>query len=399
MGFNAVKISDRVYWVGAIDWAVRDFHGYSTNRGTTYNAYLIIDEKVTLIDTVKAPFKDELLKRISSVIDLEKIDYIISNHAEMDHSGALPAIIEAVKPEKVFASVMGVKALKEHFHFGQDLIPLKDGDTLNLGLLNLKFLETRMLHWPDSMVSYLVEERLLFSQDGFGMHWATGERFADELNYETLRYEGAKYYANILLPYSALVLKLIERIGQLQLAIDIIAPDHGPIWRKEPMKVVSWYQEWAEQKPKKKAVVVYDTMWGSTDILARVIADAIAENGVETKVMRLRANDRSDVMTEILDAAAIVIGSPTLNNGIFPTVADVLTYIKGLKPKNKLGAVFGSYGWSGEAVSILAEELREMGVELVAEPLRVKYVPDKEAQEQARKLGHLLAQKITERSV
>ncbi len=399
MGFNAVKISDRVFWVGAIDWAVRDFHGYSTNRGTTYNAYLIIDEKVTLIDTVKAPFKDELLRRISSVISPEKIDYIISNHAEMDHSGALPAIIEAVKPEKVFASVMGVKALSEHFHFTQELIPLKDGDTLNLGSLNLKFLETRMLHWPDSMVSYLVEERLLFSQDGFGMHWATGERFADELSYEILRYEGAKYYANILLPYSTLVLKLIERIGQLQLAIDIIAPDHGPIWRKEPMKVVSWYREWAEQKPKKKAVVVYDTMWGSTDILARVIADAIADNGVETKVMRLRANDRSDVVTEILDAAAIVFGSPTLNNGIFPTVADVLAYIKGLKPKNKLGAVFGSYGWSGEAVSILAEELREMGVELVAEPLRVKYVPDKEAQEQARKLGHILAQKITERSV
>lgn len=399
MGFDAVKISDRVYWVGAIDWALRDFHGYSTNRGTTYNAYLIIDEKVTLIDTVKAPFKDELLKRISSVISPEKVDYIISNHAEMDHSGALPAIIEAVKPEKVFASVMGIKALREHFHFTQELISLKDGDTLNLGSLNLKFLETRMLHWPDSMVSYLVEERLLFSQDGFGMHWATGEHFADELSYEILRYEGAKYYANILLPYSALVLKLIERIGQLQLAIDIIAPDHGPIWRKEPMKVVSWYREWAEQKPKKKAVVVYDTMWGSTDILARVIADALADNGVETKVMRLRANDRSDVMTEILDAAAIVVGSPTLNNGIFPTVADVLAYIKGLKPKNKLGAVFGSYGWSGEAVSILAEELREMGVDMVGEPLRVKYVPDKEAQAQARQLGHLLAQKITERSV
>ncbi|MCL6466275.1 MAG: flavodoxin domain-containing protein [candidate division WOR-3 bacterium] len=399
MEHRAVQISDRVYWVGAIDWAVRDFHGYSTNRGTTYNAYLIIADKVTLIDTVKAPFKDELLSRISSVISPEKIDYIVSNHAEMDHSGALPAIIEAVKPNKVFASVMGVKALKEHFHFEQELIPVKDGDSLSLGSLTLNFLETRMLHWPDSMVSYLVEERLLFSQDGFGMHWATGARFADELNYETLRYEGAKYYANILLPYSTLVLKLIERLRQLQLPIDIIAPDHGPIWRKDPMQVVYWYQEWAEQRPKRKAVVVYDTMWGSTDILARVIADALAEKGIETKVMRLRANDRSDVMTEILDAGAIVFGSPTLNNNIFPTVADVLTYIKGLKPKNKLGAIFGSYGWSGEAVSILADELKEMGVELVAEPLRVKYVPDKEALGKARELGYTVAERLIERGV
>jgi len=399
MEYRAVQISDRVYWVGAIDWAVRDFHGYSTNRGTTYNAYLIIADKVTLIDTVKAPFKDELLSRIASVISPEKIDYIVSNHAEMDHSGALPAIIEVVKPNKVFASVMGVKALKEHFHFEQELIPVKDGDALSLGSLTLNFLETRMLHWPDSMVSYLVEERLLFSQDGFGMHWATGARFADELNYETLRYEGAKYYANILLPYSALVLKLVERIRQLRLPIDIIAPDHGPIWRKDPMQVVSWYQEWAEQKPKRKAVVVYDTMWGSTDILARVIGDALAEKGIETKVMRLRANDRSDVMTEILDAGAIVFGSPTLNNNIFPTVADVLTYIKGLKPKNKLGAIFGSYGWSGEAVSILADWLKEMGVELVAEPLRVKYVPDKVALGKARELGYTVAERLTERGV
>jgi flavorubredoxin len=399
MEHRAVQISDRVYWVGAIDWAVRDFHGYSTNRGTTYNAYLIIADKVTLIDTVKGPFKDELLSRISSVISPEKIDYIVSNHAEMDHSGALPAIIEAVKPNKVFASVMGVKALKEHFHFEQELIPVKDGDSLSLGSLTLNFLETRMLHWPDSMVSYLVEERLLFSQDGFGMHWATGARFADELNYETLRYEGAKYYANILLPYSALVLKLVERIRQLRLPIDIIAPDHGPIWRKDPMQVVFWYQEWAEQKPKRKAVVVYDTMWGSTDILARVIGDALAEKGIETKVMRLRANDRSDVMTEILDAGAIVFGSPTLNNNVFPTVADVLTYIKGLKPKNKLGAIFGSYGWSGEAVSILADDLKEMGVELVAEPLRVKYVPDKVALGKARELGYTVAERLTERGV
>lgn len=399
MKCKAVKISDRVYWVGAIDWTVRDFHGYSTEFGTTYNAYLILGDKVTLIDTVKAPFKDELLSRISSVIEPEKIDYIISNHAEMDHSGALPDIILAVRPEKVFASVMGVKTLQDHFHFGLELIPLQDGDTLSLGALNLRFFETRMVHWPDSMMSYLVEERTLFSQDGFGMHWATSARFADELAENTLRYQAAKYYANILLPYSAVVGKLIERLKKLALPIDIIAPDHGPIWRKNPTAVISWYQEWAQQKPKKKAVVVYDTMWGSTDILARTIGDAIAEHGVEVKVMRLRVNNRSDVVTEILDAAAVIVGSPTLNNGIFPTVADLLSYLQGLKPKDKLGAVFGSYGWSGEAISILAEELKGIGIELVADPLKVKFVPDEEALRQCREMGSLIARRIEERSV
>ncbi|MGQ9678441.1 MAG: FprA family A-type flavoprotein [bacterium] len=397
MGFRAVKISDRIFWVGAIDWATRDFHGYSTELGTTYNAYLILGEKVTLIDTVKSPFKDELLSRISSVIEPEKIDYIISNHAEMDHSGALPDVILTLRPKKVFASTMGVKALHEHFHSGLDLVPLQDGDTLDLGSLTLKFFETRMLHWPDSMMSYLIEEQTLFSQDGFGMHWATSERFDDEVNSNVLRYQAAKYYANILLPYSTLVEKLIERITKLALPIDIIAPDHGPIWRKNPISVVSWYQEWAIQKPKKKAVVVYDTMWGSTDILARTIADAIVENGVEVKVMRLRANNRSDVVTEILDAAAVIVGSPTLNNGIFPTVADLLSYLQGLKPKNKVGAVFGSYGWSGEAVSILAEKMKEMGIESVAEPLRVKFVPDQEALKRCRELGSVVANQIKER--
>lgn len=394
MGFSAVKVNERVYWVGAVDWAVRDFHGYSTNRGTTYNAYLILANKITLIDTVKAPFKEELLARVATVINPEKIDYIVSNHAEMDHSGALPAIVDAVKPEKVFASVMGIEALEEHFHFARELIPVRDGDRLDLGGVSLKFLETRMLHWPDSMVSYLVEDRLLFSQDGFGMHLATGERFADEVALNLLFNEAAKYYANILLPYSNLVTRLLERIDSLGIAIDIVAPDHGPIWRREPEKIIGWYREWALQEPKEKVVIVYDTMWGSTDLIARAIADGVAEVGVVVKVMRLRANDRSDVMTEVLDAGAVVVGSPTLNNGVFPTVADVMTYMKGLRPKNKVGAVFGSYGWSGEAVAILVDELKEMGMEIVAEPLKVKYVPDRAVLTRAREMGRFIAQKI-----
>ncbi|MEO0004647.1 MAG: flavodoxin domain-containing protein [candidate division WOR-3 bacterium] len=397
MEFTPVKVTERVYWVGAVDWNIRDFHGYSTERGSTYNAYLILGDKIALIDTVKAPFCEELLARIAAVINPEKIDYIISDHAEMDHSGALPKVIAAVKPEKVFASVMGVKALKEHFHLDYEIVPLRDGDTLSLGNLSLKFLETRMLHWPDSMVTYLVEERLLFSQDGFGMHLATGERFADELDPVLLRNQAAKYYANILLPYSQLIMKLIERIKTLGMAIDIIAPDHGPIWRSDVGKILSWYQEWAEQRPGQKAVVVYDTMWQSTDLMARAIADGLAGDGIEVKVMRLRATDRSDVMTEVLDAGAIIIGSPTLNNGIFPTVADMLVYLKGLKPKNKFGAAFGSYGWSGEAPTIIFNELKGIGMEMVGEPLKVKYVPDVDGLKSCRALGKEIARRLKER--
>lgn len=394
MAFNAVRLTENVYWVGAIDWTVRDFHGYSTNQGTTYNAYLILADKITLIDTVKPPFKDELLTRIATVIKPEEIDYIISNHAEMDHSGALPEIIKVVKPEKVFASVMGVKALKEHFHLDYEVVGLKDGDTLNLGDLNLKFLETRMLHWPDSMVSYLIEEKILFSQDGFGMHLATGERFAEELDPDLLKREGAKYFANILLPYAPLVLKLLDRVKVLNVPIKIIASDHGPIWRKEPNTIISWYEEWARQKPKAKVVIVYDTMWQSTDKMARAIADGATLEGVKVKVMKLRANDRSDVMTEILDAGAVIVGSPTLNNGLFPTVADMLTYMKGLKPKNKLATAFGSYGWSGEAPRIIAEELKGMEMEIVAEPLKVKYVPDENALNTCQQLGREVARVV-----
>ncbi|MGQ9707942.1 MAG: FprA family A-type flavoprotein [bacterium] len=397
MGFRARKISDRVYWVGAIDWTIRDFHGYSTERGSTYNAYLILADKVTLIDTVKAPFIEEMMERIASVIEPGDIDYIISNHSEMDHSGSLPAVVDRVKPEKVFASTIGAKALKEHFHFNYEIFALKDGDELSLGDVNLKFLETRMLHWPDSMVTYLVEEKLLFTQDGFGMHLATGERFADEIDQTLLRRQAGKYYANILLPYSAAVLNLLKRIKQLGILIDIIAPDHGPIWRQDVERVLSWYQEWAEQKPQPKALIVFDTMWQSTDLMARAIADGVMSGGVKVEVMRLRVYDRSYVMAEALDSGGIIVGSPTLNNGIFPTVADMLGYMKGLKPKNKVGAAFGSYGWSGEAVNIIADELKAMGMTLPVEPLKVKYVPDEVAIKKCVELGAQLAGIIKER--
>jgi len=392
--FTAVQITDRVYWVGAIDWAIRDFHGYSTSRGTTYNAYLVLADKITLIDTVKAPFKDELLSRIASVLDPGRIDYIVSNHSEMDHSGCLREVMGIVKPEKVFASQMGVKALSENLHIEGGIEAVKDGSSLSLGNMTLTFLETRMLHWPDSMIALLAEEDLLFSQDGFGMHLASTERFDDQIPKEIWTQEAAKYYANILLPYSPLILKLLERVGELGLSPKIIAPDHGPVFRQSPGEIVGLYGKWAAQKPTNKAVVTYDTMWQSTAVMARAIGDGLAAGGASPRLMPLGSSHRSDVATEILDAGALIVGSPTLNNNMFPTVADVLTYLKGLRPKNLVGAAFGSYGWGGEAPKQIAGVLAEMKIDLVGDPLRVKYVPDAQALSVCRALGTEIAQRL-----
>ena len=395
--FRARKISDHVYWVGAIDWNIRDFHGYDTPRGSTYNAYLILADKITLIDTVKLSFKAEMLARIASVIDPEDISYIISNHSEMDHSGSLPQTIEAVKPEKVFASVVGAKTLASQLYMDTEILTLKEGDSLSLGNLNLSFMETKMLHWPDSMVTYLNEDNLLFSQDAFGMHLASNERYADEIDDDILEYEGEKYFANILLPYSNLVIRLLDKVGKSGLEINIVAPDHGPIWRKDINKIVEFYSKWAVQKPTRKAVVAYDTMWGSTDIMARAIGEGLAAGGATVRVMSLKACGRSDIVTEVLGAGALLMGSPTINNGMFPTVADILCYLKGLKPKNLIGTAFGSYGWTGEAVGQIKDALTEMKVDLVAEPIKIRYVPDGEVLEQCFNLGKQVALELIKR--
>jgi flavorubredoxin len=395
--FTAAKITDRVYWVGAVDWGIRDFHGYSTNRGSTYNAYLILAEKVTLVDTVKAAFRDEMFARIASVIDPAKIRYVVSNHSEMDHSGCLPDVVERVKPEKVFASTMGAKALAEHFHLDRDITAVKDGETLGLGDAALTFVETRMVHWPDSMFSYLADEGVLFSQDGFGMHLASSERFADEIDKDVLEFEAAKYYANILMPFSPLIQKLLKKVAGLGISVKVLAPDHGPIWREDTGRMLETYGRWAEQKPTKKAVVVYATMWQSTALMARTIADGLAGGGVSARVLPLGSSHRSDVATEILDAGALLVGSPTINTNLFPTVADVLAYLKGLKPQNLIGQAFGSYGWSGEAVGLIGADLGAMKVEMVGEGLRVKYVPDGEGLARCRGFGMEVARALRER--
>ena len=396
--FKARPVTDNVWWVGAIDWAVRDFHGYLTSRGSTYNAYLVMAEKVTLVDTVKAPFKDELLARVASVIDPKKIDYIVSNHAEPDHSGCLAAVMDVIQPQKVFASAQGVKALQEHFGIGSRLTAVAEGETLDLGGRSLVFAETRMCHWPDSMVSYLPEDRLLFSQDAFGMHLASYERFADELPAWLLDEEAAKYYANILLPLSNFVEKSVEKLGALNLDIDIIAPDHGPIWRQKPHAIVGQYAAWAAQKRANKAVVLYDTMWNSTELMARSIGEGLAAGGTHAKLMSLHGSHRSDVATQILDAGALVVGAPTINKEMFPTLADCMTYLKGLRPKNLIGAAFGSYGWGGEAGKQLNALLGEMGVDVVADPVRSTYVPDADCLAACYSLGQTVAAELKKRT-
>jgi flavorubredoxin len=396
-GFSAVRVSEHVWWVGAIDWALRDFHGYATQRGTTYNAYLVMGECPILIDTVKAGFKDEMLARVASVVNPDEIEVVISHHSEMDHSGSLPQIMDLIKPDKVYASPMGLKDLAAQFHGLGQVTAVKDGEVLKLGGLTFTFLETRMLHWPDSMISYLHEDGLVFSQDGFGMHLATPKLFADENDPAVLLDEGKRYFANILLPYSTLILKLLDRIKTLGISVKTIAPDHGPVWRKDLGTLLGWYAKWATQKPENRAVVAYDSMWQSTTLMARSIADGLRDGGADVAVMPMNCMTRADVITDLHCAGALLVGSPTINNTIFPTLADMLAYVRGLKPKNLIGAAFGSYGWSGEACAQIENLLKEMGVEIVVPALRHQFVPDSATLGQCREFGKAVAAKLQER--
>ncbi len=394
-----VELAKNVYWVGAIDWLTRDFHGYSTNRGTTYNAFLIVDEKVTLIDTVKAPYRSELMHRIRAIIDPKKIDYIVVNHVEMDHSGALPEVMKEIQPEKVICSKMGHKALLKHFH--QEDWPyhvVAPGEELSLGSKTLSFLETRMLHWPDSMFTYLKEEEILFSSDAFGEHLATSERFDDQVNQDELMFEATKYYANILTLYSPLVKKLLAKVAEMQLPIKMIAPDHGVIWRSHTDKILNAYSRWCVHEGNGKALIIYDTMWKSTHMMANAVADGLQEKGISYKMLDLQVNHRSDVMSDVLEASAIVLGCPTLNNGMLPRMAGFLMYMRGLRPTNKIGAAFGSYGWSGEAVKLMNKSMDEMKFILVHKGLKVQYVPDHGHLKEAVELGHTVGQALNDQA-
>jgi flavorubredoxin len=373
---KAVKIRENIYWVGGIDWDLRNFHGYLTQRGSTYNAYLVIDKKITLIDTVKYYLCDEMLERIRSVVDPSKIDYIISNHVEMDHSGSLPQMSKIAPQAVIITSPNGQKGLTEHYKSGLNLRVVKQGETVNTGAYNFSFVLTPMVHWPDNMITHLPEERILFSNDAFGQHLATSERFDDEYRFEIILEEARKYYANIVLPYSEQVKKALAAASPL--AIEIIAPSHGIIWRKNIGALLQAYSDWSANKTVDKALVIYDTMWNSTKKIAYAVANAFENRGIRALMMNLQTHHISDIMTEVLDAKYICVGSPTLNNNMLPTVSAFLTYLRGLAPKNRTALSFGSYGWGGQSIGQVEEILKACGFSMM-ENIKVKYVPEEAA--------------------
>lgn len=375
---KTIKLSNNIYWVGAIDWNLRNFHGYLTQRGSTYNAYLIIDEKITLIDTVKSYLSNEMIERISQIVDPAKIDYVISNHVEMDHSGGLPDIMKIAVNAKLLTSPNGEKGLKAHYKDMEswNYQVVKSGDSLNTGKFDLQFLLTPMVHWPDNMMVYLKQEKILFSNDSFGQHISSSERFDDELPLHIIMEEAAKYYANIVMPFAVQVQKELAEASALD--IGMIAPSHGIIWRNYISEIVEKYKFWSSNSTVKKAVIVYDTMWNSTEKIAHALQDAFDNKGINTIIYSAQSSHISDIITDVLEAEYVCVGSPTLNNNILPTVASFLTYLKGLAPKGRKAIAFGSFGWSGQSPDIVGEYLTSSGFELL-ETIKFKFIPDQAA--------------------
>jgi flavorubredoxin len=391
-----LEILKDIYWVGAVDWNVRNFHGhtYTTKRGTTYNAYIFMDDKITLVDTVFGPFAAELIERIREITAPEKIENIIVNHVETDHSGALPAILQLCPKAKLFGTKKCQEGLAKHYYGTWDFQVVKTGDKLKLGKRTLTFLEAPMLHWPDSMFTYCPEEALLLPNDAFGQHYATSERFDDQVNPAELMDEAAKYYGNILWPLSPLVLKKIEEVQKLNIPIKMIAPSHGIIWRKEPGKIVNAYVSWAKNETIRKVVVVYETMWGATEKMARKIVEGLTEAGVKAKLFDITQADRTEVIKEMLDAKGFIIGSSTHDNDMLTSIVSFLEFIKGLKPARRIAAAFGSYGWAGGAVKAIENILQATGIEIIQPALSVQYVPSPEELQKCVGFGRDFAGKL-----
>jgi flavorubredoxin len=391
-----VEIKKGIYWVGAIDWNVRSFHGhtYNTAKGATYNSYLIVDEKIALVDTVYGPFADELTGNIRAIVPPENIDYVIANHVEIDHSGAMPAVMELCPKAKVLGTAKCKEGLYRYYYKDWDFQVVKTGDKLSLGKKTLTFLEAPMLHWPDSMFTYCPEETLLMPNDAFGQHYASSERFDDEVDHCALVDEAAKYYANILWPLSSLVLKKIEEVQRLKIPISMIAPSHGIIWRKDPGKILSSYVAWAKNTTTRKAVIAYETMWGSTAKMADAILKGLADSGVSVRLFDVNSSDRTEVIKEMLDAKLFLIGSSTHDNDMLPAIAGFLEFLNGLKPKGRLGAAFGSYGWAGGAVGNIERILKEAGVESAAPSLSARFAPDEDELKRCYAFGAELARKL-----
>jgi flavorubredoxin len=368
------EIKPGIYWVGAIDWDIRNFHGYLTQRGTTYNAYLIVDEKIVLVDTVKHYLFNEMLERIREIVDPSKIDYIVSNHVEMDHSGSLPMMLEHARNAEIITSDKGERGLRRHFKQEWNFKVVKSGESLTIGKRALTFVHVPMVHWPDSMVTYIPEEKLLIPNDAFGQHIASTQRYDDEIGWDILKEEAGKYYGNIVMLFGDKVKKALEAVGGLE--IDMIAPSHGVIWRSFIPEILEQYARWANYDADEKAVIVYDSMWGSTEKMAHKLKEGLQEAGIEVSIRNLKNNHISDVMTDVLFSKLVLVGSPTLNNGMLPSMGSFLVYLKGLRPRNRIGFAFGSFGWGGQAVGEIEKYFQDLKWEVPVEGMKIKYVPD-----------------------
>ena len=387
-----IEIRPGIYWVGGIDWDLRSFHGYITQRGSTYNAYLIVDEKTVLVDTVKHYLFEEMLSRIKEIVDPSRIDYVVSNHVEMDHSGSIPKILKVAPKAKVITSSQGEKGLRRYFKSDWEFRVAKPEDTINIGRCSLQFFPTPMVHWPDNMVTYVQEEKMLLSNDAFGQHLASAERFDDEVGWNIACEEAAKYYANIVLPYGEQVKRALAALSGLD--IEMIAPSHGIIWRTYLAKILEFYQKWANNETEKRALIVYDTMWNSTGKIAYSLQEGLEREGIPVIMRALKTSHISDILTDVLFSRAILVGSPTLNQGMLPTVGAFLIYLKGLRPQKRIGFAFGSYGWGGQAIREMETVMRNLGWEMALPSINIQYLPDEEELDKVKKMGQKLGKLI-----
>lgn len=397
---NKCAIKKDIYWVGSVDWNMRNFHGhtYTTQRGTTYNSYLIIDDKIALVDTVLDNFSEELIENIRAITPPEKIDYIIANHVERDHSGSLPALMKLCPKAKIFGTPKCREGLFKHYYENWNFQEVKTGDSLSLGRKTLKFVEMAMIHWPDSMLTFCPEEKVILSNDAFGQHYATSARFDDEVDEAILMDEAAKYYGNILWPLSILIQKKIDEIKSANLDFDMIAPSHGIIWRRNPAKIIEAYSYWANNSTVEKCVVVYETMWGATKEMARRITQGLIDSGITVSLFDINQADRTQIIKEMLTAKGFIFGSSTHDNDMLTNIAGFLEFVKGLKPKNRLCACFGSYGWAGGAVAKMEELTSSVGIKVAQEGLAVKFVPDENELNDSYEFGLNFAEKIKQQS-
>ena len=389
------EVKNGIYWVGSIDWNMRDFHGYDTPKGTSYNAYLVIDDKIALIDTVKGGFDEEMFLGIKEYIDPARIDYVIVNHLEKDHSGSIEAVMGVAKNARIYCSARAKAGLDDKYGDRWPITVVKTGDTLKLGKKTLRFTEVPMVHWPDSMITYAEEDRVLFSNDAFGQHIATSQRFEDEVRSNIL-YDARAYYANILMPLSSIIAEVLKKLPALKLEPEIIAPSHGLIWRKDPGRIVEAYVRWSSFQTREEIVIAYSSMWGLTDMMARLIAFGAMDEGVSVRLYDLHESTLSSVMTDLLEAKAVLVGSSTQNNIMLHTTAEFMAYLKSLRPKNKLAAAFGAYGWAGGAVKEIEDGLKTAGLE-VSESLSFKHILTTMSEDDKRKcleFGRSMAKKV-----